>query len=140
MSTLTLATLPAPAYTPGTATERLSQTYTDATAQTARDAGHYARLALTGRNVPQDVADRAAVVMRILVENAARHVGGRIVTSLRLTRDGIDVEVYDGGRPRDFGPDGEGLTLVRRLAETFEWIPGAAGKTAHAAINYGGTQ
>lgn len=134
MSILTLATLPAPV--PDGRAERLSQTYTDPTQQTGRDAGHYARLALTGRNVPQPVVDRAAVVMRILVENAARHVGGRIVTSLRLTRDGIDVEVYDGARIRGFGPDGGGLTLVRGIADVFEWIPGPAGKTAHALIAY----
>lgn len=139
MSILTLATLPAPAAAPDQAAERLSQTYEIATQQTGRDAGHYARLALTGRNVPHPVVDRAAVVMRILVENAAKHVGGRIVTSLRLTRDGIDVEVYDGARVRQFGPDGAGLTLVRQIADLFEWIPGPAGKTAHAVIGYEAT-
>ncbi|MFD6229270.1 ATP-binding protein [Streptomyces sp. NPDC060232] len=84
---------------------------------------HIAAAAASGREpLPPLAMDTALLLISELVTNAVRHTGGGCLLEVRLTSDGIDIEVTDTSdaepeprRPDRRGEGGWGWHLVNRL-------------------------
>lgn len=86
---------------------------------------------LDGRGVPHPVVDDALLVLSELLSNALRHArplpSGRVRVRWAVTRNGVEIEVTDGGAPTSPLPrppsptatGGRGLGIVGEL--TRDW-------------------
>ncbi|MGW6783487.1 MULTISPECIES: ATP-binding protein [unclassified Streptomyces] len=95
-----------------------------------------------GEPLPPLAMDTALLLISELVTNAVRHTSGGCLLEVRLTSEGIDIEVTDTSdaepeprRPERRGEGGWGWHLVNRLGTDVRIRHHAAGgKTIHVRV------
>lgn len=110
-----------------------------AEAEPCSAARRFTRSALSSWNVPDELLERAELVVSELVGNAVKHAGGAARLELTRTAGGLRVAVCDRGfgEPQAMcaGPSEEGyrgLFIVQTVSSRWGFLPTESGKTVWA--------